>query len=76
MIVEDLSRTGLRFRTLGTQNIQEGDLITVRFTLDDSRDSVIRLKAITKRIQEGHVGAQFQGLDEHTNKLLGFYLMP
>lgn len=75
MIVEDLSRTGMLFRALGTQNIREGDLIKLRFTLDDGRESVIQVNAVTRRILEGHVGAEFQGLDEHTNKLLGFYLM-
>jgi hypothetical protein len=69
IIVEDLSRTGLGFRTKTPHNIRVADILRVRFTLDS---------AIVKRVTDYFVGAEFVDFDtfNETNRTLGFYLMP
>jgi hypothetical protein len=78
MIVEDLSRTSLGFRTKTQHNIRVRDMLRVRFTLDDAQRSEVHKSAIVKRISHNFVGAEFVDFDafNETNRLLGFYLMP
>jgi len=78
MIVEDLSRTGLGFRTKAQHNIRVRDMLRVRFTLDDAQRSEVHKSAIVKRISHNFVGAEFVDFDafNETNRILGFYLMP
>ena len=78
MIVEDLSRTGLGFRTKTPHNIRVKDMLRVRFTLDDAQRSEIQTSAIVKQISNDFVGAEFVDFDafSETNRILGFYLMP
>jgi PilZ domain len=78
MIVEDLSRTGLGFRTKTQHNLRVKDMIRVQFTLDDAQRSEVHKSAIVKRISHNFVGAEFVDFDafNETNRLLGFYLMP
>ena len=78
MTVEDLSRTGLRFRTKISHNIRVADMLRVRFILDDAQHSEVHKSAIVKRISHDFVGAEFVDFDAFTeaNRTLGFYLMP
>ena len=78
MTVEDLSRTGLGFRTQTPHNIRIKDMIRVRFTLDDVQRSEVHKSAIVKRILQDFVGAEFVDFDafSEANRTLGFYLMP
>ena len=78
MIVEDLSRTGLGFRTKTQHNLRVKDMIRVQFTLDDAQRSEVHKSAIVKRISHNFVGAEFVDFDafNETNRTLGFYLMP
>jgi hypothetical protein len=77
MTVEDLSRTGLGFRTKTHHNIRVRDMLRVRFTLDNAQRSEVYKNAIVKRISNTFVGAEFVDFDafNETNRLLGFYLM-
>ena len=78
MTVEDLSRTGLGFRTRTRHSICVKDLLQVRFTLDDVQRSEVHKSAIVKRTSDTFVGAEFVDFDAftETNRILGFYLMP
>jgi hypothetical protein len=78
MTVEDLSRTGLGFRTKAPHNIRVADILRVRFTLDDTKCSEVNKSAIVKRVTDYFVGAEFVDFDtfNETNRTLGFYLMP
>ena len=78
MTVEDLSRTGLGFRTKTQHNLRVRDMLRVQFTLDDAQRSEVHKSAIVKRISHNFVGAEFVDFDafNETNRLLGFYLMP
>jgi hypothetical protein len=78
MMVEDLSRTGLGFRTKLPHNIRTADMLRVRFVLDDAKHSEVNKSAIVKRVTNYFVGAEFVDFDtfNETNRTLGFYLMP
>jgi len=78
MTVEDLSRTGLRFRTKISHNIRVADMLRVRFILDDAQHSEVHKSAIVKWVMNYFVGAEFGDFDafNETNRTLGFYLMP
>jgi len=78
MTVEDLSRTGLRFRTKISHNIRVADMLRVRFVLDDAQRSEVHKSAMVKWVANYCVGAEFGDFDafNETNRTLGFYLMP
>jgi hypothetical protein len=77
MVVEDLSRTGLGFRTKTNHNIRVQDVIAVKFILDDNKHSEINKSAVVKQVNNNFVGAEFLDFDglHETNRTLGFYLM-
>ncbi len=78
IIVEDLSRTGIGFRTKNKHSIRTNDIIRVRFMLDNGKQSEVSKSAVVKRVDEAFVGAEFLDFDAYneTNRTLGFYLMP
>ena len=55
--------------------LQLGDLVEVRFLLDDQRKSELCKKATIKRIRDRFIGAEFCDFKAY-DKELGFYLMP
>src|SRR5215475_15844127 len=63
MTVEDLSRTGVGFRTKTQHNIRVRDMLRVRFTLDDAQHSEVHKNAIVKRISNNFVGVEFVDFD-------------
>jgi hypothetical protein len=75
IVMEDLSFTGIGFRTRGPHTLQLGDLVEIRFLLDDQRASELCKKAMIKRIRGPFIGAEFCDLTAY-DKTLGFYLMP
>ena len=78
MTVEDLSRTGLGFRTKTNHNICVQDLIRVSFILDDNKHSEVNKSAVVRRVHDDFVGAEFLDFDgfNEINRTLGCYLMP
>ena len=74
MTVENLSLSGLGFRTAEEHNLAPGILVTIRFQLDDQLFTPIKRQAEVVDIADLYVGAKFtniEGLDKH----LGYYLM-
>ncbi len=78
MIVEDISRTGLRLRTMCRHTILVNDVLSVTFTLDDKQKTAIQKSVRVRRIDDCFIGAEFVDHDAYTdtNRILGFYLMP
>lgn len=76
--VEDLSRTGIGFRTHDPHTIRVQDTVQVRFVLDDIQKSAVTKSAVVRRVNGYFVGAQFLDFDafNEVNRTLGFYLMP
>jgi hypothetical protein len=73
MTVSNLSRSGLRFLTSQSSGLEIGARVTVEFRLDDKRRSLIKKKAIIKKVEDRAVGSEFCFVDEQ-DKVLGFYL--
>ena len=78
MTVEDISRTGLGFRTVCGHTILVNDVLSVTFTLDDKQKTDIRKSVRVRRSDDRFIGAEFVDHDTYTetNRILGFYLMP
>jgi PilZ domain len=78
MTVEDISRTGLGFRTVCGHTILVNDVLSVTFALDDKQKTDIRKSVRVRRSDDRFIGAEFVDHDTYTetNRILGFYLMP
>ena len=78
MTVEDISRTGLGFRTVCGHTILVNDVLSVTFALDDKQKTDIRKSVRVRRSDDRSIGAEFVDHDTYTetNRILGFYLMP
>jgi hypothetical protein len=76
LVISDLSLGGLKFQPKGKTTFTVGDSLTVEFTLDDPHKTSIRTEAVIKSVMDQDIGVEFAALDEHTRKVLGFYLMP
>lgn len=74
MVVKNLSKTGLRFSSPRVNLIEPGDLLMVRFNLNNSNKALIHKKAQVVSIQKNEVGCRFEGADEY-DITLGFYFM-
>jgi hypothetical protein len=74
ILVEDVSFKGIKFTTIGLNDIQVEDQLQVSFTLDDSKRSVIKRKVLAKYVKANDIGAEFVNPPEY-DKELGFYLI-
>ena len=75
VIIEDISHTGMRFKTVTRNLLKKDDILEIRFTLKDSHDSLIAENGVVRFVKGHYVGIEFQHLSEHSKKLIGFYLM-
>jgi hypothetical protein len=77
MMVEDLSRMGLRLRTKIKHTIQVEDMIHVRFHLDDARHTEVNKVAVVKRVDAHGVDAAFLDFEAYNdaNRALTLYVM-
>ncbi len=73
--VKDLSMSGIRFKVVGLKNIETGQRLHVRFTLDDQQASVIDKEVRVVDIRDDHYGCEFLNL-AYEEKELGYYLFP
>ena len=74
MIVKDLSKAGLRFVSKKAHLIHKGDLLMVRFNLDNTNQALIHKPARVISISDDGVGCRFEGADSY-DITLGFYFM-
>jgi hypothetical protein len=71
--VIDLSRSGLAFIKERGRNLDVGEDVRLEFTLGDAKLSCMVTVA---SVLDVRIGARFNKLDEHTQKMIGFFLMP
>jgi hypothetical protein len=69
----DISRSGIRFIKMDGKPLQLKEKIRVSFSL--GRDN-ISCAASVYNIRNERIGAKFISLDEHSKKVLGFFLFP
>ncbi len=72
--IEDISRTGMRFRTSTQNQVEAGQNIIVHFVLDDDQRTSLDLKVTVVRVQGLEAGAEYT--DANIPKALAFYLLP
>ena len=75
IVIENLSLSGISFKTNMTNHIQIDEFIELRFTLDNHKQTEVCKKAIAKRVHDRRVGAEFCDMGAYSAEL-GFYLMP
>ncbi|MBT8339085.1 MAG: hypothetical protein HKP58_18735 [Desulfatitalea sp.] len=74
MVVRDLSKAGLRFTSEKAKLVHEGDLLVVRFNLDNTNQALIHKSARVVSVIGEYVGCQFEGADNY-DVTLGFYFV-
>jgi hypothetical protein len=74
MTVCDLSLTGLKFEVDYEHLFSVGDVLEVRFLLDNPQKTLMHKKVIVKNINMPYVGTEFP-ITEREDKTLGFYLL-
>ena len=70
----DISKKGLRFSVYGRIFMTKGQIINIRFTLDNTERESIECEAIIRWIKDGQVGVEFVNLSPTMQTRLGFYL--
>lgn len=73
--VLDISKTGICFIKYGGKELEQGEVIRIRMRLDDSTNSITFMATVVD-IRTESVGASFVKMNEHTQKVLGFFLLP
>lgn len=74
MVVKDLSKAGLRFSTDKVGLLHPGDVLMVRFHLDNANQALIHKPARVISVNGNEVGCQFEG-DDSYDITLGFYFI-
>lgn len=75
VIVQDISQAGVGFLTHTKQMVKINDVLKLKFTLDDPHRSVIDVRGTVKSVNDEYVGLELDRPNEHTQKILAFYLM-
>ncbi len=74
MVVKDISKLGLRFSSQQSNLVHSGDLLMVRFNLDNSNKALIHKAARVISTVDDEIGCQFEGADSY-DITLGFYFI-
>ncbi len=74
MVVKDISKLGLRFSSQRSNLVHSGDLLMVRFNLDNSNKALIHKAARVISTVGDEIGCQFEGADSY-DITLGFYFI-
>ena len=76
MTVLDISKGGLKFKTLSTPIFQKDDIVEVEFNLDNKNRTPIKKQVHVRNIKDNFVNAEFCSFDisDPGDKALGFYL--
>ena len=69
----DISQSGIRFAKMDGRPLQLNERIRVSFSLNNYTISCV---ASVYSIRNEVIGAKFIDLDEHSKKVLGFFLLP
>ena len=69
MTVMNLSMGGVRFRLLEPINMETGDRIRVRFTLDSHQQILLDKEVIVRNCRNNEFGCEFMSPAEHTDEL-------
>jgi hypothetical protein len=73
MTICDLSLTGMKLKVDYEYQFSVGDVLEVRFLLDNPQKTAMHKKVIVKNVNMPYVGTEFP-ITEREDKTLGFYL--
>ena len=74
MVVQNLSKAGMKFSCANARQLRPGDRLQVRFNLDNANQTLIKKTVIVKSVNADMVGVQFHGTDRY-DAALGFYFL-
>jgi hypothetical protein len=74
ILVENLSPTGLRFRTVFQHDIAVNDTLQIKFALDDEHRTIICEQVRVRYVRRYQIGACFLNTDVYS-AALGIYLL-
>ena len=74
MVVQDLSKTGLKFTCGNANQLRTGDRLQVRFNLDNANQTLIKKAVLVKSVHADTVGCHFDSADKF-DAALGFYFL-
>ncbi|MEN6624483.1 MAG: PilZ domain-containing protein [Smithella sp.] len=74
IIVKDLSMKGCKFETLKAIFLNPDEEIKIEFRLNNTKNSLIRKKAIIRHVDKNYAGCEFQDQTGDLDPDLGFYL--
>ena len=73
--IQDISRGGIGFTVVGRHHLARNLVLKLEFTLDDKKQTKLRIKAIVSSVEGNEIGCHFP---ENTilERALAFYLQP
>ena len=69
----DVSAEGLRFLNLGVKPLAMNQAIKIAFPV---KDATVTYTASVSHIKKDEISCKFLNINEHSKKVLGFFLMP
>lgn len=77
ILINDLSRTGLKFSLKSPWPLNIDEIITIQFNLDNGPKTLIKKETIVKKIDRLTISVEFTSVRSfsETDKAIGFYLM-
>lgn len=72
--IHNLSRHGIGFTVFDKPDVRVGDRFRVKFTLDNTANSVIQKEVVVRSVAEDAIGCEFAGKDP-CDVTIGFYMM-
>ncbi|MBC2717307.1 MAG: PilZ domain-containing protein [Desulfobacteraceae bacterium] len=77
IVINDLSRTGLKFSLKSPWPLNIDDKITIQFHLDNNPRTLIKKETLVKKIDKLMISVEFSSIRSYseTDKAIGFYLM-
>jgi hypothetical protein len=70
----DLSMTGLCFSRIDNRDLYNGQIVFIRFRLDNHQVDKVNCKAIVRHACNNRVGIEFLDLSPKVQRTIGFYL--
>ena len=71
--ITDISIGGLQFEKVSDTTFEPDQQLRVTFRLENQKVSMV---VAVRRIYGDRIGTEFISMDEHSKKILGFYLLP
>ena len=74
IVVENISMTGLAFRSYVATKFNVGDELSLEFNLDDDEHTQIKKKVIVRNLNQRFIGCEFEGSRDIFDNYLEHYL--